>query len=410
MLSDFKKLIAVRFLFTFAVEMQSVLLGWRMYELTHSTLYLAMIGLAEALPALGLALYAGYVVDRSRPLIVLRWVILGSAASGLVMWLCQLPASNLSDHYQVIALFVASFLTGAARSFSQPSLYAILPRIVERQFLSRELAWMTSAMQLARISGPGLGGLIFGMTDAATASAVVCFTLLAAIGFLSLMKTRLDPPERSATQGSKLHELLLGAKFVVRHPILFPALSLDMISVLFGGVTGLMPVYAKDILRAGKYGLGALRAAPAIGATVVSFMLAHSTWIRARAGVWLFLAIGGFGICMLIFGVSENFYLSLAVLGLSGAFDSVSVIVRSTAVQLSSPDALRGRISAVNSIFIGSSNELGEVESGLVAKWLGTVPSVLFGGAMCLVTVAIVAVLSPALRRLDLRKLEAEAV
>ncbi len=386
--------------------MQGVLLGWRMYELTGSTLYLAMIGLAEALPALSLAMYAGYVVDRSRPLIVFRWVILVSALSGLVMWLSQHPKAQIGDHNQIIALFAASFLTGAARSFSQPCMYAILPRIVERQFLSRELAWMTSAMQLARIAGPGLGGLIFEKTDAATSSGVVCLALLVAVGFLTTIKTRLDPPERAANAGSTMHELLSGAKFVLRHPILFPALSLDMVSVLFGGVTGVLPVYAKDILRCGKYGFGALRAASAIGATIVSFGLAKSGWIRSKAGTWLFVAIAGFGVCILVFGISEHYYLSLFALGMSGAFDAVSVIIRSTAVQLSSPDALRGRISAVNSIFIGSSNELGEVESGLAAKWIGTVPSVIFGGAMCLVTVVVVGILSPALRRLDIGKLE----
>ena len=405
MVSDFKKLVAARFLFTFGVEMQGVLLGWRMYELTHNTFYLAMIGLAEAIPALSLALYAGYLVDRSRPLNIFRWVIVGSALSGLVLWLSQTPELHVSDRAQIIALFAASFITGAARSFSQPSLYAILPRLVERKTLTRDLAMMTSAMQIARISGPGLGGLIFGATNMATTAGMVCIELVAAIAILISIKTKLEPPEPSATPGSIYQELFSGAKFVFGHPILFPALTIDMVSVLFGGVTGLLPVYAQDILKVGPKGLGALRAAPALGAALVSLWLTR-TGLKKSAGAWLFAAITGFGICTLVFGISENFYLSVAALGLSGGFDSISVIVRSTAVQLSSPDSMRGRISAVNSIFIGSSNEIGEVESGLTARWFGTVPAVIFGGAMCLVTVAVCAVFSPALRKLDLGALE----
>jgi hypothetical protein len=202
-------------------------------------------------------------------------------------------------------------------------------------------------------------------------------------------------------------EFFSGAKFVFGHPILLPALSLDMISVMFGGVTALLPIFAADILMVGPKGLGILRAGPAIGAAVMSLALTRMH-LRERAGIWLFVAVTGFGISILIFGLSQNFVISLFALAMSGAFDSVSMVIRSAAVQLSSPDAMRGRISAVNSIFIGSSNEIGEFESGVAARIFGVVPAVILGGAICLVTVAAIAFFCPALRKMDLDKLTAE--
>jgi hypothetical protein len=225
------------------------------------------------------------------------------------------------------------------------------------------------------------------------------------MGAMTLIKIDLPAPARLSTKMPIRDELLSGAKFVFKHPILLPALSLDMISVLFGGVTALLPIFANDILMVGPKGLGALRAAPAVGATLMSLYLARHN-IGGRAGRWLFSAVAGFGVSILIFGLSRNFFLSMVALGLSGVFDSVSVVIRSSAVQLCSPDHMRGRISAVNSIFIGSSNELGEFESGIAAKILGTVPAVYFGGLMCLLTVMITAYLSPSLRLLDLQKLQ----
>jgi hypothetical protein len=212
------------------------------------------------------------------------------------------------------------------------------------------------------------------------------------------------PPPDMKHQHSIKDELLSGVRFVFTHGILLPAMMLDMISVLFGGVTALLPIFASDILMVGPKGLGALRAAPAIGAAIVAFYLAKVT-LKGRVGGLLFGCVAGFGLCILVFGLSKSFTVSLIALALSGAFDSVSMVIRSSAVQLASPDNMRGKISSVNSIFIGSSNELGELESGVAAKLLGTVPSVCFGGVMCLITVAVTAWLSPTLRKLDLSKL-----
>ncbi len=248
---DLKKLISARFLFTFAVEMQGILLGWRMYELTHNTFYLGMIGLAEAAPAIGLALYAGYVVDHSRPVRVFRAVLLGSLASGLILWMSQFPAFNLSPDRQVVALFFASMVTGAARAFSQPSMYAIMPRLIDRPQLHLVSARMTTVMQFARISGPAAGGYFLKWFGMAPSAALVCVILVAAFAFVWAIRTRIEPSSTVDASTSKFSEFFSGAAFVFRHPILLPALSLDMISVLFGGVTGLLPVFAQDILNVG---------------------------------------------------------------------------------------------------------------------------------------------------------------
>jgi MFS family permease len=366
-----------------------------------------MIGLAEALPALGLALYAGYVVDRSRPLSVYRGVLLGSFLSGLVLLVSQLQNAGFTHGAQVAALYIASFITGLARGFSQPSIYATVPRIVPRNELHRASAWMSSVMQVARIVGPGVGGLVFGWFGAAISAAAVCGALIVSILSLGLIRANPRPAFSPGTAPKKLpmkDELLSGVRFVFGHPILISALSLDMISVLFGGVTALLPIFAAEILMTGPKGLGLLRAAPAVGAVLMSVWMTRINF-RDRAGGWLFSAVAGFGVCILVFGLSRNFALSMTALAFSGMFDSVSMVIRSSVVQLVSPDEMRGRISAVNSIFIGSSNEIGEFESGVAARFLGTVPAVVFGGVICLATVCCVAILSPPLRKLNLDQL-----
>ncbi len=401
---DFRKLLTARFLFTFAVQMQAVVLGWRIYDLLKDPLYLGFIGLAEAVPAIGLALYAGYLIDRSRPLVVYRRVMYVSFLSGVVVLAEHIFALDFSLGIQVGLLYSAAFLTGLARSFSQPAIFAIVPRLVERSQLIQATAQSSSAMQIARIAGPAFGGIIFGFLGAIVSSSIVCLLLLAGIFVMFSIHKDIPPPESKNQHASIKDEFLSGIRFVFKHPILFPALSLDMISVLFGGVTALLPIFASEILFVGPKGLGLLRAAPAVGATIMALYLSKHT--NMRTGKWLLSAVTGFGVCILIFGISQNFYLSLAALALSGGFDSISMVIRSAAVQLSSPDHMRGKISAVNSIFIGSSNEIGELESGIAAKILGTVPAVYFGGVMCLMTVGFVSYFSPTLRNMDLKKLE----
>lgn len=383
--------------------MQAVVVGWRIYELTQDPLSLGLMGLAEAIPALGLALYAGYVVDRSRPLKVYRWVLEGSLISSGILLVAAYYGGRWTDHWQIIALYMSSIFAGAARAFSQPSMYAILPRMTKREGLSKALAWMSTAMQTARVTGPALGGLIFGFMGLEVSYAVIFVLLIGALGSTYAIQMNIEAPASTGEEREMVEELKSGVKFVFGHPILLPALSLDMISVLFGGVTALLPIYAKEILAVGPRGLGILRAAPAIGATVMGFILTRIE-IRKNAGKYLLSAVLGFGLSILVFAVSKDFYLSVIALGLSGIFDSVSVVVRSTAVQLASPDHMRGRISSVNSMFIGSSNEVGEFESGVAAKFLGTVPAACFGAVMCLLTVGVIAWKSPTLRNMDMDK------
>lgn len=402
---DFKKLVSARFLFTFAVQMQAVVLGWRIYELLNDPLALGLIGLSEAIPAIGLALYAGYLVDRMRPLLAYRRVMYVSFASGLIVLFEHLYHLHLPLAVQAGMLYFAGFLTGTARSFSGPAIFASVPRMVERPQLLQATAMMSSAMQVARIAGPAAGGIAFGFVGAVFSSSVVCLLLAGAITCMLLIRQDVPAPTQLHQHASMKEELFSGAKFVFSHPILLPALSLDMISVLFGGVTALLPIFAKEILLIGPKGLGALRAAPAVGAAFMSFYLARYPH-QFRTGRALFYAVAGFGTCILVFGLSESYVISLLALALSGSFDSISMVIRSAAVQLLSPDHMRGKISAVNSIFIGSSNEIGEFESGVAAKILGPVPAVYFGGMVCLMTVGLVAWLSPALRRLDLTQLE----
>ena len=402
--ADFLKLMSARFFFNFAVKMLAVVAGWQMYMITRDPLHLGFLGLAEAIPAIGIALYAGWVVDRSRPLVVYQGVLLGSLVSGLVIWYSQRESAAIPNDTRVLALYLASFVGGCARGFSQPSMFAIVPRIVPRGELARASAYTSSAMQLATILGPALGGVFYGWLGVSFPASFACAMLVVAILSTLLIRTRVPAPERVG-KGPVAEELLSGLRFVFGHGILLPALTLDMLSVFFGGVTALLPIFAAEVLFTDSRGLGLLRAAPAIGAGLMSFGLTRLDY-RERAGKWLLASVTGFGLCILAFALSRNLWLSIGALALSGAFDSVSMIVRGTAVQFASPDAMRGRISSVNSIFIGSSNELGEFESGLAAHLLGTVPAVLFGGFMCLATVAGVAVLAPGLRGLNLKHLE----
>jgi MFS family permease len=402
--TDFRKLMFARFFFTFAVQMQAIVLGWRMYELTKDALYLGFIGLAEAIPALGLALFAGYIVDRGCPLVIYRRLTFISLASALLMLVSQLNEIGLSPDHQVILLFFSSFLTGCARAFSQPSMYSLVPKLIPRPLLSKSSAWMSSAMQTARMTGPAFGGVLYGFLGVSGTAAVICFCLT--LTSITLFLLSFNPPANIPQAGKTIREdLLSGAKFVFHHPILLPALSLDMICVLFGGVTALLPIYAAEILHVGPEGLGILRAAPAIGAFVMSAWLIRSG-VKKKAGKKLFWSVAGFGLSILVFAFSNNYLLSLIALIASGMFDSVSMVIRTAAVQLSSPDHMRGRISAVNSIFIGSSNELGEFESGVAARIMGTFPAAVFGGVVCLICVGTIAHIFPLLRKLDLEDLE----
>ncbi len=372
-----------------------------MYTLTHDPLFLGLIGLAEAVPALSLALFSGYIVDRGNPVIILRSVVALWIFSAALLVGSHLPGMQLDTQIQIIALFCSSFLTGIARSFLHPTIYRIIPELMPRTQLSKASAWMTTSFQVGSVSGPAIGGLIFGWAGIFYASATIMALLTLAMVLALWFEFKPTPSTHKPAPQSLKEEILSGAKFVFKHKIMLPALTLDMVSVLFGGVTALLPIYAAEILIVGPLGLGFLRAAPALGASSVSFWLTR-TEIKKNAGRLLLGCVAGFGLCLLVFSLSKNYTLSLIVLALSGAFDSVSAVIRGTIVQLCSPDDLRGRISAVNMIFISSSNELGEFESGIAAKLLGVVPAAVFGSIVCLLTVGTVSFFCPKLRQLNL--------
>jgi MFS family permease len=398
---DFRRLVTARLLFTIGTQMQAVVTGWLIYELYRDPLYLGLIGAVEALPALGLALVAGYLVDRSNPVHVYRGVLVVSLASALMLFASTLLGGEVSVSDRAALIYASAFLTGLARGFTSPAVYSMMPQMVPREALAASSAWLTSAFQVAAVGGPALGGLIFGFGGARLATLIQVVLLV--LGFFVFLGIRLQPKVVKRVKGEPILEnLLVGVRYVFKNQYLLSALSLDMFAVLFGGVTALLPLFASDILNVGPEGLGLLRAAPAVGALLVSVFLIRRP-IRKNAGRILLASVAAFGLCILGFGVSESFWISALILALSGAVDAISMVVRGTVVALHSPEHMRGRIAAVNSMFIGSSNELGALESGVAAKLLGTVPSVLFGGTMTLIVVAVTAWRAPKLRELELK-------
>jgi MFS family permease len=392
--------VAARFFFVFGVEIQAVLMGWQMYALTHDPLKLGLIGLAEALPALSLSLFAGLLVDRFNPFRFYQFMLMVSFSSIVI--------SSQADAPKM--LYIAAMITGLARAFTGPSLNSFIPKIVPREELRRTSAYTSTAYKSATVIGPGIAGALLGIAGVkipyilALCALVIGSISLFMIRFKYVKNPHFSQEKNQSKTKSLTSELLLGLRYVFKHPLLISALSLDMFAVLFGGVTALLPVYAAEILKVGPSGLGWLRAAPAFGAIWMGLYLIKRP-ILDKAGSKLLMSVFGFGICILVFAVSRGFWLSMGVLAVSGALDSVSMVVRGAIVQLCSPEEMRGRIAAVNSIFIGSSNEIGEFESGVSAHLLGTVPSVIFGGCMTLITVGVVFWKAKELKDLDLRKL-----
>ncbi|MFN7684467.1 MAG: MFS transporter [Oligoflexia bacterium] len=395
---DFRKLVTARLLFSIAVQMQAVVMAWEIYSIHKDPLYLGLIGLAEAVPSIGLALFAGYVVDRGNPVRIYQAVLVLSLIS--VMMLIFSNAGHSSSEQRSVALYAAAFLTGLARGFAAPSVFSITPQIVPRQALAVSSAWLTSAFQVAAVGGPAVGGLLYAWMGARGTFVLQAVLLVLALIVFSMIG--LKPTIQRRVKGEALLEnLLSGMRFVFRHELLLSALALDMFAVLFGGATALLPIFASEILNVGPQGLGILRAAPAVGALLMGVALIRKP-ISHGAGKILLACVAGYGLCVIGFGISRIFWLSTGLLALGGALDCVSMVLRGTIVSLYSPEDMRGRVASVNAIFIGSSNELGALESGIAAKLLGTVPAVLLGGAMTLLVVGITGVKAKTLRKLNL--------
>jgi MFS family permease len=379
-----------------ATQLQAVVVAWQIYALTHDPLSLGLIGLAEAIPFIGFALPAGHVADRSRRLAIARiaLVALLICSASLLTFTIR---PGLVHPGRVWPIYLVIFLSGIARSFLQPARTALSAEVVPRALYPNAVTWRSSTWQLAAVLGPALGGLIYGFGTATAAYAVDVGLMLVAL--VSIARIDQVPKAPPPSDDSVLQSLAGGVRFVRAQPVVLGALVLDLFSVLFGGATALLPVFADQILHVGPQGLGVLRAAPAAGAVVMSLVLAHRPPLR-RAGRTLLVSVACFGLSMIGFGLSRSLPLSLGLLVMSGMVDTVSVVVRSTLLQVLTPDHLLGRVSSVNAIFIGSSNEIGAFESGLAAKLLGTVPSVVLGGMMTLAVVAVTAFRVPELRRL----------
>ena len=376
-----------------AIQMQSVAIGWQVYDLTHRPLDLGLVGLAQFLPAIVLSLFAGQTADRFDRRGIMRVCQLAQVASALLLWL-ETRAGTPS----VGTIYALLVLVGIARAFHAPASQALLPHLVPSEDFSNAVTWTHSVRQVASMVGPALGGVLYGAVQSASG----VYTSCAGLFFFAFLMTSLVGARtgRLDKEAPTLNTLLAGVRFVWRQKVVLGCISLDLFAVLLGGAVALLPVYARDILHVGPRGLGLLRSAPAIGAAVMGAYLAYHP-LRRNAGRTMFVAVAIFGLATIAFGVSTNFWLSLAALCVTGAADMVSVVIRLTLVQLSTPAAMRGRVSAVNMAFINASNELGEFESGVTAALLGTVTAVALGGAGTCVVVLVGAYLFPELRALE---------
>jgi len=398
-ITDYRNFALAKFFLTFAIQMQYIIVGWQIYEHTKDPFSLGLIGLAEAIPFIFTALFSGHLAD-----VVNRKKIILVTVSSYLILACALLAISLNSHFFIVhwgslPIFGVIFLTGIVRGFNFPAQSAFMAQIIPRELYANSATWSSLIWHIAAISGPAIGGLIYGFFGVFIAYGTVILFVLVAIVFYILIGNK-PLPERLKNE-SLYQSLSAGFKFVFRNQIILGALSLDMFAVLFGGAVAMLPVFAGEILNVGPQGLGFLRAAPAAGAVVMAVFLAFYPPM-IKAGNRLLWAVAGFGICYILFALSTNFYLSLFLLALAGMFDNVSVIIRSTILQLFTPDEMRGRVSAINSIFVGSSNEIGSFESGLAAKIMGLVPSVVFGGSMTVAIVASIAKTAKKLRSLDL--------
>jgi MFS family permease len=386
---------------TAATLMQAVIVGWHIYKLTGNVLALGLIGLTEVIPQVGIALFAGHFVDIwNRKKIIWYTTFILLFGSGLLMVYC-VPGLNMYERFGITPIFITIFLTGLSRGILMPAHNALMGQLIKREYYTNAATWSSIAWHIAAVLGPAVGGLIYGFTE----KEIVAYSTVFAIYLISfILITFVKNVEQIRQEGDEgiFVRIKQGVKFVFDSPILLGAFSLDMFAVLFGGAVALLPAFAKDILHIGPQGLGVLRACPAIGAIFMSAFLMFYPPVK-KTGRYLFIAVIGFGMCMIGFALSTSFILSLILLILSGVFDNVSVVIRGTILQLYTPDAMKGRVAAVNSIFIGSSNELGAFESGAAARILGLVPSVIFGGVMTLLVVAVTAKLNPMLRKLSFR-------
>jgi MFS family permease len=379
--------------------MQSVIVGWQIYDITHDVLWLGFIGLTEVIPQVGISLFAGHFIDIWNRKRIAAFTILILVAGAISLLVYSTHIDYFSSRFGVYPVFIAIFLTGLARGIMSPTLVAMLGQLIPRNLYANAATWNSANWQMAAMMGPAIGGLIYGYLGIIPAYSIVLAFYVFSFGMILIIRS--TQHEVVGVEEGIFTRIRSGIDFVFKTPELLGAFTLDMFAVLFGGAVAMLPVFASDILKTGPQGLGILRACPAAGATIMAVILMFRPPVK-ETGRLLFTAVTGFGLCIIGFALSRNFILSAIILILSGAFDNISVVIRGTILQLFTPDHMRGRVASVNSIFIGSSNELGAFESGVAAKLMGLVPSVIFGGCMTLVVVIATLKVNKPLTRLSL--------
>lgn len=396
---EFKNFIAGRCIYIMGLRMTSTVIGWWIYLLTNSKLALGFVGLSEVIPALSLALYAGHYIDINEKRRLLLRCILGYAACILILLLLSTGFIGTHVHHWTIAVLICTVIgiTGAIRAFSGPTFSAMISQIVPKNILSSAASISSATWLIASICGHATGGFLIAWLGINKTFYVILIMIAGGYFFLSKLTIK---PVLVSVKSRTWQSVKEGISYVFKTKELLGAITLDLFAVLFGGAVALVPVFAKDILNIGPIGFGWLNAAADIGSIITVTTLTISP-LRNKQGRTLFFAVAGFGFCIILFAISKVFWLSFAALLLSGCMDGVSVIVRSTILQLKTPDELRGRVMAVNSMFINSSNELGQFESGVAAKLLGTVPSVIFGGCMTIAVVIVTWFRAPSLRKME---------
>jgi MFS family permease len=387
---------------TMATLMQSVIVSWHMYYLTHNVLWLGFIGLVEVIPQISISLFAGHYIDLwDRKKIVRNSTIILLMGSSILA-IYSIESFHSFERLGIWPIFITIFLTGISRGILMPAHTALIGQLVDKKDYANAATWSSANWQIGAVMGPALGGLIYGFSTITVAYSSIMFIYLISLYMISRVQIKHVINKALTADEDIFSRIREGIRFVLQSPELLGAFSLDMFAVLFGGAVALLPVFASDVLHIGPEGLGFLRACPAIGAIMMSFYLMFHPPVH-NSGRTLLLAVSAFGLCMIGFAFSHWFWLSALLLLLSGLFDNVSVVIRGTILQLYTPEHMRGRVASVNSIFIGSSNELGAFESGVTAKLMGLVPSVAFGGIMTLIVVGTTAKINPVLRRLSLK-------
>jgi MFS family permease len=397
---DFRLYLLLRIFLTMGTLMQSVIVGWQIYDITHNVLWLGFIGLTEVIPQVGISLFAGHYVDIWNRKKIAGFTIIILVMGAITLLIYSMQMEYFSSKYGVYPIFIAIFLTGLSRGIMSPTLVAMLGQLIPRNLYANASTWNSANWQMAAMMGPALGGLIYGYLGIIPAYSVVLAFYV--VSLVMIQFVRISKHEVADSDEGIFMRIRTGIDFVFKTPELLGAFALDMFAVLFGGAVAMLPVFASDILKTGPQGLGILRACPAAGATLMAVILMFRPPVK-ETGRILFASVTGFGLCMIGFALSKSFLLSAVILILSGAFDNISVVIRGTILQLFTPDHMRGRVASVNSIFIGSSNELGAFESGVAARLMGLVPSVIFGGCMTLAVVITTIKVNKPLTRLSLK-------